>query len=296
MIDFIVPTTDQIPADPRVQIHFRGLGAICFNEDYKRAEIGYVSVPDHAPQIVIMDSNSTIIKAESMAGKNLIIDSIVVGQTEAFYQSHDPRNLDLLIDLSEFYGEDDIMTNAAFHSKISIEDAVFYTDPQDPLTNVIPFNDADVNETYDRKRVATSAYAAVKSDKVSIDYGGEEIPVVEGVNYIILITSHCPLPESSDFKYYYDIIQNGGAIRYNLKTADANFWLTDIELDYLTNLGTLLDDPDLKEDLDAAIVRQNYQGSDPERDAKLNYLDAVLCYPGPCLLVTFGHQSRSLSI
>lgn len=298
MIDFIVPTTNEIPDNPRVRIFFRGLGAVCFNEDAKRAEIGYIAAPDHAPYILIMSSKGDIIKDESMAGKNLVIDAFDGNTTEAFYQTHDPRNLDLLLDLSEFYGESNIDPNASFQSKIYIEDAVFYTDPQCPLIKVEPFNDADANETYDIKRISSAAYAAVKSNTISIKYGSEEILLDDELTYNIFIRSNCPHPELSDFKYYYDIIQNGGAIRYNLKTVDENFWLTDLERAYLKDLGTLLDDPDLTEDLDAAIVRQEYVDINPDisyaRDAQLKYLEDILCFPGPCLLVTFGHKTRSL--
>lgn len=286
--------TDEIPQNPKIKIHLRGLGVLCFSEENNRAEIGYLDVDQvHDAEYGMMDSKkNVIIPYGSMRGKTLEILTPEKGMGKCFYKQDDSRNFNIMLDLSELYGEAaEFRENARFQSRIFINDAIFFTDP-DSITTVAPFDQDSPTIQKRPMEIGEGLFAYITDENVKVMLDGKEISLKADESYTISVLSQCRHPVEGDFKHFFEILQNAGNVQYNLKHPEgANIWFTDFEKEQFSELDDQFNNLFVSNSLNEEEIGNGKMAI----FSKLRHLRALFCSPEPCLKVTFANRPRSLS-
>lgn len=291
-------TTSEIPENPKITLNLRGLGVLCFSEENNRAEIGYLDVPEmHDVQFGMVDSDDkAIIPFQSMRGQTLEIVTDGKGMGKVFNQSGSNKNFDLMLDLSEIYGDEaELKTDAVYQSRVHIDDAVFFTDPGN-INKVVPFRMDSPNIKKRPMDIGEWLVAHTTRDDVRVFLDGEEKLLEGGKNYTISILSGCrqvtaAAPIESDFKFFFGILDNAGDVQFNLERAEeAKMSFTNLEKRNIFNV---------EEQFKRLFIENGGNGDATEgekRDifGKLQFFSAMFCPPQPCVKVTFANRPRNL--
>lgn len=294
MPNYAVPTTDQMPAAPKLRIEFRGLGVLLFNNEISRAEVGYVKVTGHETFMEIIVSGQNNGSRIPISGKTLSITAAGNNSVRAFEKTSDLNNLNLIMDLSKLYGEGQLKTNTSLYdAKIFINDAVFCSDKGSYPARVQPFYSDTNSDLPDigEMIISRAIHAATEHQNLTVTLDGKQVDEIKpGINYDILIWSRCPNDTESDFNYYYDLLQTPNRDRVNIRYIQkAPSWLTDAEFEIFKDLGNQLNDLYFKE----KVLPIN-PADEADLLVKLKWLAEIKCVDQPCLMTTFAHQSRSL--
>ncbi len=300
MRDNSVQTTGTIPENPKIKVHLRGLGVVCFDNNDNRSETGFLDIPGHPTKFLIRDTDGNTIESGIFDGKKLKIVSEGKSSVEVYKNGeNDVKNFDKLLDLSEIYGEINLNAGAKFSSKIYIQDAVFFADPECPPSKVFSYEASDNQERPTSQEISLSRalFAYTKSDQVSLYLDDKNIKLDNDKSYSICIWSQCPLTEEneeSDFQHYYDILQNQTKPQQNLKyVSGGNTWVSSLcnaEKKFKKLAGKVE-----KLITAASSDKEQMDVNEIKRITfDMQHLADILCVPEPCLLVTFANKSRSI--
>jgi len=290
MNDKFPVTTATFPNNPQLKLCLSGLGVLCFSKDNNRAEIGYLHLDEHDAMICMLDSkdNYLIPLDTSFRGKSLEVITPQKGMGECYFKEGQAESFASMLDLSEIYGEEaEFKNNVNFQSKIFIDDAVFFTEPKSVIS-VEPFDVKNPHTKLPPMDAGTGLWAHTKSRNITVKFNGNDIPLKPDETYDIRIWSRCPGSGESDFKYFYNILQNAGNTQYNLgEPENGAAWFTEYQLREFEMLAKRLNE---------FFVMKTASGGENQADLieKLRYLIDILCAPKPCISVTFANKPRNL--
>lgn len=293
MNEQFLPTTDQFPNDPLVKIYTGALGILCFNEEDERAEIGYLDIHDLFISIFDSHNSPVIPPRSSMKDKNLEITSGQTGIGEIFERPNAPENFNLMFELAELYGPGADFANEPdnFQSKLFINDAVFSTHP-DSLVDAIPFEQNRPSSTKPVRKTGRILVISTKNRNLSVKFGEEDIPLSPKDSYKILIQNGNCRSLDGDFKFYFDVLKNAGAIRYNLKFVSGGRFspFTESEQQEIARLSN--------QAMSSSKTQMEPNEIHEERNElarQLSTLASVFrCPPAACQKVVFANRARAI--
>lgn len=283
------PTTEDIPVNPKIKICLSGLGILVIN-GHGVAESGYLTLPSHATMISIWRNDCERVITNEVMGNNILeILSPNQGNCVCFLKENDPRNYTHMIDLNEIYPGSNLDTSKSFQSKLFINDAVFFTEP-DSRFDVEKYVEGTPGSEVDMPLIGSGLWGYSRNENATFTFKGQTYGTEPGETFTIRILSSCNADNADDFKYYYEYLTGAGSDKFNLRRkGTSNSWKIDCEKRVKEELQEQINEF-LSDDSGKRFSKPNMD--DIKND--LDWLNDIKCAPEPCLKVTFLDKPRSL--